>query len=116
MYESPIEIIQKNTEMQMENGIYEAVTRVGIYVDKEELIKALNYDRGQYYKGYSDGFSDAYGITDNRILKVIKLIKHLLEAGETSIEIYMHSNDAIVITDGAVEKRHHIYFDDGETT
>ena len=44
--------------------------------------------------------------------KVINLIKCLLEEGETSIAIYMHSNDAIVITDGAIEKRHHIYCDE----
>lgn len=56
MYESPIEVIQKNIEMQMENGIYKAVTKVGINVDKEELLKALNYDRRQYDKGYTDGW------------------------------------------------------------
>ena len=28
---------------------------VGVYVDKEELIKALQYYRNQYEKGYSDG-------------------------------------------------------------
>ncbi len=60
MYESPIELIQKNTEMQFENGIYKAVTKVGINVDKEELIKALNYDRRQYLKGYTDGFRDSH--------------------------------------------------------
>jgi hypothetical protein len=46
--------------------------------------------------------------------KVMKLIKHLLEEGETSIEIYMHKKYALVITDGAVEKRHHIYSDEEE--
>ena len=60
MYESPIEVIQKNIEMQMENGRYKAVTNVGINVDKEELIKALNYDRRTYQKGYADGFRDAH--------------------------------------------------------
>lgn len=60
MYESPIEVIQKNIEMQIENGIYKAVQNVGINVDKEELIKALNYDRRQYQKGYADGFRDAH--------------------------------------------------------
>jgi hypothetical protein len=28
-------------------------------VDKEELAKALAYDRGQYDKGYKDGYDDA---------------------------------------------------------
>lgn len=43
--------------------------------------------------------------------KVLKLVKSLLEEGEMNIEIYMHDFYAIVIADGAVEKRHHIYFD-----
>ena len=33
----------------------EAAQHFGIFVDKEELIKALQYDRNQYVKGYSDG-------------------------------------------------------------
>lgn len=32
---------------------------VGFKVDKEELIKALEYDRDQYSKGYDDGYEDA---------------------------------------------------------
>lgn len=61
MYKAPIEIcrtiediIQKVVE-ETDNQVYEAVFRVGVNVDKEELIKALRYDRGQYEKGYADG-------------------------------------------------------------
>ena len=60
-YESPIHIAyQKLTEdfgRIMENDIMEVVHRYGIEieVDKDELIKALKYDRGQYMKGYQDG-------------------------------------------------------------
>lgn len=36
-----------------------AVQRVGVNVDKDELIKALQYDRGQYDKGYADGYKEA---------------------------------------------------------
>ena len=32
----------------------ECICEYGIEVDKEELIKALNYDRNQYEKGYND--------------------------------------------------------------
>lgn len=32
---------------------------VGVNIDREELIKALRYDRGQYEKGYADGKRDA---------------------------------------------------------
>ena len=32
---------------------------VGVKIEREELIKALRYDRGQYEKGYADGKRDA---------------------------------------------------------
>lgn len=32
-----------------------AIRKVGVNVDKGELIKALQYDRNQYEKGYEDG-------------------------------------------------------------
>ena len=58
-YESPINIISRQMEIQMEGEIMKAVQRVGIDVDKDELIRALQYDRGQYQEGYMDGFRDA---------------------------------------------------------
>ena len=54
-YKSPIEMIMGQMHMEIENGIYSAVQGYGINVDKEELIRALQYDRGQYEKGYADG-------------------------------------------------------------
>ena len=63
MYESPISIIQKDLqfqfEQQLENEIYKAVQEYEIVVDKEELIKALSYDRNQYEKGHIDGYNKA---------------------------------------------------------
>jgi predicted transcriptional regulator len=64
MYESPIEIITmadeiiKRNNEATENEVLEAIFRVGVNVDKEELIKALRYDREQYAKGYNDGIRD----------------------------------------------------------
>ena len=55
MYESPIEIIYKNMQTKVENNVFAAVQEYGISVDKEELIKALQYDRDQYERGYRDG-------------------------------------------------------------
>ena len=54
MYKSPIDIIYGQMETQMEGDILRAVQKYGITVDKEELIRALQYDRGQYEKGYAD--------------------------------------------------------------
>lgn len=58
MYESPIDKIYKDIQTQMiqqdEKMIMQAVREVGITVDKDELVKALQYDRNQYSKGYID--------------------------------------------------------------
>lgn len=55
MYESPIEVVYKDLQTKVENDMFTAIQEYGISVDKEELIKALQYDRGQYEKGYHDG-------------------------------------------------------------
>lgn len=59
MYESPIEItlqqVQEDWDRQVEENIMVTVTQTyDIHVDKDELIKALSYDRQQYEKGRSD--------------------------------------------------------------
>lgn len=53
-YVSPIDIITTQTRMAYEKGVLKAVFDAGFIVEKEELIKALAYDRGQYNKGFND--------------------------------------------------------------
>lgn len=60
MYESPINLkysepIYKEVTNHLNETIYQAVASVGVDVNREELIKALAYDRRQYEKGYADG-------------------------------------------------------------
>ena len=57
-YKSPIEILMKEAKLDFENGIYNAIQEYEINVDKDELIKALNYDREMYKKGYNDAIHD----------------------------------------------------------
>ena len=60
MWKSPIEIQQdivRQVDMVIEDGVMKAIQRFDINVDKEELIKALKYDRDQYEKGYQDGLN-----------------------------------------------------------
>ena len=68
MYEPPIEIISERMNFEFEENVVRAVRKCGISVNKEELIKALQYDRGQYEKGYADGLlhrADAWiSVTD----------------------------------------------------
>ena len=54
MYESPIEILVGKIQTKMEDDLVKAVQSYHINVDKDELIKALRYDRDQYEKGYDD--------------------------------------------------------------
>ena len=54
MYKSPIEMIMGQIRTQQEDHAFKAVQEVGIIVDKEELLKALKYDRDQYDRGYHD--------------------------------------------------------------
>lgn len=62
MYESPIEMtiseIITDFKQNQEKQICEAIQRMNINVSKEELIKALNYDRQQYEKGYNDAIEE----------------------------------------------------------
>jgi hypothetical protein len=59
MYKSPIEMIYADIYSQVmeqqEDMVYKAVLNCVPNIDKEELIKALKYDRDQYEKGYHDG-------------------------------------------------------------
>ena len=55
MWESPIQLLQTQMQMEMDGEMLRAVQKVGVNVDKEELLRALAYDRGQYDKGYKDG-------------------------------------------------------------
>lgn len=67
MYESPITIIESTTDSlmkaiikQRDDAIFaEIQSSFGVALDREELIRALQYDRDQYNKGYADGKRDA---------------------------------------------------------
>ncbi len=63
MYESPIHIVVqkalKQLDKNVEDAILGAVLKVGITVDRVELVKALNNDRGQYQIGFHDGQVEA---------------------------------------------------------
>lgn len=52
-YRSPIEICTHEPIFkEMEDGIIRATVSCGVQIDKDELIRALAYDREQYRCGY----------------------------------------------------------------
>ena len=67
MYESPIKIIESTIDSfskaiikKKDDAIFAEIQySFGVDVDKDELIRALQYDRNQYEKGYWDGQRDA---------------------------------------------------------
>ena len=65
-YKSPIDVIMGQMNMVYENEILKAVQNVGVNVDKNELLKALQYDRRQYQKGYADRDSEIIRCKDCR--------------------------------------------------
>ena len=64
-WESPItkiygEIRNEIVRYDEENCIFSIEQAIGYKVDKEELVKALQYDREQYDKGYEDGAKETF--------------------------------------------------------
>ena len=67
MYESPIKIIESTIDSfsnaiikRKDDAIFaEIQSSFGVELDRGELIRALQYDRDQYDKGYADGKRDA---------------------------------------------------------
>ena len=56
-YESPITLIQKEVSdaygCWVEDNVFTMISSMDIKVDRDELIKALQYDRQQYERGYN---------------------------------------------------------------
>ena len=77
MYRSPIEMLITDIEHQIvkqqDEEIYQAVLHHIPNIDKEELIRALQYDRNQYEKGYADGVKE-FSV---KIAECLKRYSHL---------------------------------------
>lgn len=60
-YESPVKVYQLiDDQYSLENEVFKVVRSMSVDVDKEELLKALAYDRNQYKEGYEAGYNKAY--------------------------------------------------------
>ena len=54
-YQPVINILQGNLREQVEGDVIHIIQSYGIDIDKDELVKALKYDRDQYRKGFAHG-------------------------------------------------------------
>lgn len=83
IYRGSMEFSQHLAEMEEDYIVTEIGRQIGVSVDKEELLKALKYDRQQYDAGYKDGFAEAQSIK----AKYDALVKYL--------EKYVYIDDAV---------------------
>lgn len=65
MWDSPITKVSTDIQTRLaeaEEGKIMMIVEetIGYHVDKEKLIKALNYSKEQYNKGYAEGCDDVY--------------------------------------------------------
>lgn len=86
MYKSPIDILTNDIVTAEENAVIQAVVKCGINVDKDELVKALAYDRGQYEKGYADAKAETDPEMEYRKAKTPFFMTHRYIDAETKKE------------------------------
>lgn len=77
MYESPISLkieeFVDNVQRATQNQILYKVREI-VDVDREELIRALKYDRDQYYKGFKDGKRAAWISVKDRLPEIDQIV------------------------------------------
>lgn len=83
MYKSPVEIMLGEMQTQIEGEIFRAVQNYDIKVDKEELIRALHYDREQYNKGFRDAMEKYRWIpvTERMPKNFVSVLGYMTDAG-----------------------------------
>ena len=68
MYTPPIQLFIQEETAKTEDMIYTQIKKIGIDVDKEELLRALRYERDQYEKSYKEGKAKAIEEITKRML------------------------------------------------
>ena len=98
-YESPIEMAVKKTVNDIiedrENAIIAKISEeMSLNINKEELLKALKYDRDQYHKGYingeiagyKQGYEDALTYAKSRIEELLLPNKEVKNENDAEIQ------------------------------
>ena len=89
-YRSPVSIflvgdIISEMSKSIDDSIVTTINQsIGVGVDKEELIKALNYDRNQYNRGYNDAKEE--------LIKIGKWINRRVITESNSFDLCVCSN------------------------
>lgn len=88
-YKSPVETISQQVQAKFEGDVMELIHSYGINVDKDELIKALQYDRDQYRKGFADGCKGTMDKIKAEIAREIIADMRELINGYENIDVYL---------------------------
>ena len=88
-YQSPIEVATRELQTNFEDDAMSVIHSYGICVDKEELTKALQYDRNQYKQGFADGCKVGTGKIRTEVAKEI------FEEIEAFIELFISNDERI---------------------
>ena len=72
MYESPIEVVYGQMQMNFEDNVMKAIQKYNININKDALISALMYDRKQYEKGYAEGREEGKKEILDKLTQILK--------------------------------------------
>lgn len=82
-YKSPITLTIDNAESKfietIEDMTFKEICKLNLNVDKEELMKALAYDRHQYLEGYNDAKNVFKRIMKEDLEDLIETIESIIE-------------------------------------
>lgn len=80
MYDCPIEMsrqldgIEFIMREERERTVLRAIQKVGIDIDRESLMQALNHDRERYEEAYQKGYNDCKRKYDEILKKISDLV------------------------------------------
>lgn len=94
-YDSPVKILQQEIETKLDGEILKCIQKYGIDVNKEKLIKALNYDREQFEVGNKVGYIQ--GITDfyYQIKRFENKENNIIVPASTVLNIFVQLNNSV---------------------
>lgn len=82
-YRSPITLTIDNAESKfietVEGFAFKEICKLNLNVDKEELMKALAYDRNQYLEGYNDAKNVFKRMIKEDLEDLIETIESIIE-------------------------------------
>ena len=114
-YEEFIRVRIRELDSKIEEGVMSAVKEIGVDVDKDELIKALQYDRDQFRKGYKAGIEAAQMAWHPASEKPKEDGDYLCYVEPGFWEVLSYSHNLKKATRGEInEKRGGFYYLDGE--